>query len=207
MSLCTAAGQSARRGAGRAVEFDGDGAVAIHDQSGHRARVAAGRGLDARRRAQHRAAKRAYAGAAAPSDGALNDGDRGAIATQLQSSARPVDDARQLDRRAGNFLFSGFQSSAQPYTTEVERRRRDYSGDTGTRSRADHRLAPGATGDNGVAVFMSVAPVGCGSGRRRQLGQHRYGRDRHGERERSDQRDERRHVFDRVQRRRRVARP
>ncbi|ASV97786.1 flagellar hook-associated protein FlgL [Paraburkholderia aromaticivorans] len=92
-------------------------------------------------------------------DGSLNDGDRGSIATQLQSLRSQLMTLANSTDPQGNYLFAGYQSSAQPYTTNSAGVV-TYSGDTGTPAvqiTASHVVQ---TGDNGIAIFGSVAPIG-----------------------------------------------
>lgn len=92
-------------------------------------------------------------------DGSLNDGDRGSIATQLQSLRSQLMTLANSTDPQGNYLFAGYQSSAQPYTTNAAGVV-TYSGDTGTPAVqvTDSRVVQ--TGDNGLAIFGSVAPIG-----------------------------------------------
>ncbi|MFP3693122.1 flagellar hook-associated protein FlgL, partial [Burkholderia sp. SIMBA_048] len=92
-------------------------------------------------------------------DGSLNDGDRGAIATQLQSLRSQLMTLANSTDPQGNYLFAGYQSSAQPYTTNAAGVV-TYSGDTGTPvvQVTDSHLVQ--TGDNGLSIFGSVAPIG-----------------------------------------------
>jgi len=59
----------------------------------------------------------------------------------------------------GNFLFSGFQNTAQPFTTDASGAV-TYAGDTGKRTVqvSDSAMVPVA--DNGASVFLSVASIG-----------------------------------------------
>jgi flagellar hook-associated protein 3 FlgL len=92
-------------------------------------------------------------------DGSLNDGDRGSIATQLQSLRSQLMTLANATDPQGNYLFAGYQSGAQPYTTNAAGAV-TYSGDTGTPAVqvTDSHLVQ--TGDNGLAIFGSVAPIG-----------------------------------------------
>jgi len=92
-------------------------------------------------------------------DGSLNDGDRGAIATQLESLRSQLMTLANSTDPQGNYLFAGYQTSAQPYTTNAAGVV-TYSGDTGTpvvQITDSHVIQ---TGDNGLSIFGSVAPIG-----------------------------------------------
>ncbi|NML32053.1 flagellar hook-associated protein FlgL [Paraburkholderia antibiotica] len=89
------------------------------------------------------------------SDGSLNDADRTAIAAQLTSLRDQLLTYANSTDSAGNSLFSGFQNSAQAFTTNASGAV-VYSGDTGTRMVQVTGSNQVATGDNGQAVFMSV---------------------------------------------------
>ena len=92
-------------------------------------------------------------------DGSLNDGDRGSIATQLQSMRSQLMTLANSTDSQGNYLFAGYQSSAQPYTTNSAGVV-TYSGDTGTPVVQITNSHVVQTGDNGLSIFGSVAPIG-----------------------------------------------
>ncbi|WNC89905.1 flagellar hook-associated protein FlgL [Paraburkholderia sp. FT54] len=95
-------------------------------------------------------------------DGSLNNNDRGSIATQLQSLRSQLMTLANSTDPQGNYLFAGYQSSAQPYTTNSAGVV-TYSGDTGTpvvQITDSHTVQ---TGDNGLAIFGSVASIGTSS--------------------------------------------
>ncbi|RDK01786.1 flagellar hook-associated protein FlgL [Paraburkholderia lacunae] len=92
-------------------------------------------------------------------DGSLNDGDRGSIATQLQSLRSQLMTLGNSTDSQGNYLFAGFQSTAQPYTTNSAGVV-TYSGDTGTRAVQITDSHTVQTADNGIAIFSSVASIG-----------------------------------------------
>ncbi len=100
VSLCHAVGQSARRGAGRAIELDGDHPRAVHEQPEHGARVAAAR-MTTTLGSVTDVLQKVHTLVLNAGDGALNNGDRGSIATRTAKLAQPVDDARQRNRSAG----------------------------------------------------------------------------------------------------------
>ncbi|MFM0209054.1 flagellar hook-associated protein FlgL [Paraburkholderia sediminicola] len=95
-------------------------------------------------------------------DGSLNNGDRGSIATQLQSLRGQLVTLANSTDPQGNALFGGYQGTTQPYTTNSAGAV-TYSGDSGTPSMqvtAGHTVQ---TGDNGIAIFGSVAAIGTSS--------------------------------------------
>ncbi|MFM0735582.1 flagellar hook-associated protein FlgL [Paraburkholderia sediminicola] len=95
-------------------------------------------------------------------DGSLNDGDRGSIATQLQSLRSQLMTLANATDPQGNALFGGYQSTAQPYTTNSAGVV-TYSGDTGTPAMQITSSHTIQTGDNGIAIFGSVASIGTSS--------------------------------------------
>ncbi|KAH0429455.1 hypothetical protein KCU90_g6436, partial [Aureobasidium melanogenum] len=95
-------------------------------------------------------------------DGSLNDGDRGSIATQLQSLRSQLLTLANSTDPQGNALFGGYQSTAQPYTTNSAGAV-TYSGDTGTPAMQITPSHTIQTGDNGIAIFNSVAAIGTSS--------------------------------------------
>ncbi|MFM0183003.1 flagellar hook-associated protein FlgL [Paraburkholderia aspalathi] len=95
-------------------------------------------------------------------DGSLNDGDRGSIATQLQSLRSQLMTLANATDPQGNALFGGYQSTAQPYTTNSAGVVA-YSGDTGAPSMQITSSHTIQTGDNGIAIFGSVAAIGTSS--------------------------------------------
>jgi flagellar hook-associated protein 3 FlgL len=95
-------------------------------------------------------------------DGSLNDGDRGSIATQLQSLRSQLMTLANSTDPQGNALFGGYQSTAQPYTTNSAGAV-TYSGDTGTPAMQITPSHTIQTGDNGIAIFNSVAAIGTSS--------------------------------------------
>ncbi|CAB3714295.1 flagellar hook-associated protein FlgL [Paraburkholderia rhynchosiae] len=92
-------------------------------------------------------------------DGALNNGDRGSIATELQSLRSQLMTLANATDPRGNYLFAGYQSAAQPYTTNSAGVV-TYSGDTGTPAVQITNSHVVQTGDNGISIFGSVAPIG-----------------------------------------------
>ncbi|OWJ57469.1 flagellar hook-associated protein FlgL [Paraburkholderia caledonica] len=92
-------------------------------------------------------------------DGSLNNGDRGSIATQLQSLRSQLITLGNSTDPQGNYMFAGYQSSAQPYTTSSAGVV-TYSGDTGTPAVQITDSHVVQTGDTGISIFSSVAPIG-----------------------------------------------
>ncbi|ANB74317.1 flagellar biosynthesis protein FlgL [Paraburkholderia phytofirmans OLGA172] len=92
-------------------------------------------------------------------DGSLNNGNRGAIATQLQGLTSQLMTLANSTDPQGNYLFAGFQGTAQPYTTNSAGAV-IYSGDTGTRTMQITDARTVQTADSGLAIFGSVAPIG-----------------------------------------------
>jgi flagellar hook-associated protein 3 FlgL len=92
-------------------------------------------------------------------DGSLNDGDRGAIATELQALRSQLMTLANSTDSQGNYLFAGYQSTAQPYTTNAAGAV-TYSGDTGEPAVQITDSHTVQTGDNGLAIFGSVASIG-----------------------------------------------
>jgi flagellar hook-associated protein 3 FlgL len=88
-------------------------------------------------------------------DGGLNDANRSAIAAQLTTLRDQLLTYANATDGAGNSLFSGFQNSTKAFTTDASGTV-VYAGDTGTRTVQVTDSNQVATGDNGLAVFMSV---------------------------------------------------
>lgn len=92
-------------------------------------------------------------------NGSLNNGNRGAIATQLQGLTSQLMTLANTTDPQGNYLFGGFQSAAQPYSTNAAGVV-TYSGDTGARTMQVTDSTTVQTADSGISIFGSVAPVG-----------------------------------------------
>ncbi|MFM0200998.1 flagellar hook-associated protein FlgL [Paraburkholderia fungorum] len=92
-------------------------------------------------------------------DPTLNDTNRGAIATQLQGLTSQLMTLANATDPQGNYLFAGFQSNAQPYSTNSAGVV-TYSGDTGERTVQVSGSSTVQTADNGLSIFGSVAPIG-----------------------------------------------
>ncbi|ASL44184.1 Flagellar hook-associated protein 3 [Burkholderia sp. AD24] len=92
-------------------------------------------------------------------DGSLTDSDRGALATQLTSLRSQLMTLANSTDPQGNYLFAGYQSGAQPYSTTASGAV-TYSGDTGAPVVQITGSRTLQTGDNGLAIFGSVASIG-----------------------------------------------
>ncbi|CAG4903717.1 flagellar hook-associated protein FlgL [Paraburkholderia saeva] len=95
-------------------------------------------------------------------DGSLNDGDRSALATQLQGlRAQLLSQANATDG-SGNYLFAGFQTTSQPFGTNAAGAVQ-YNGDGGVQNVQVTGTRQIASGDNGATVFLGVSPTGTTS--------------------------------------------
>jgi flagellar hook-associated protein 3 FlgL len=99
--------------------------------------------------------------------GVLNDTNREAVAAQLTSLRDQLLTYANATDGSGNALFAGFQNSSQAFTTDAAGNV-TYTGDTGSRTVQLTDSNSVATGDNGLAVFMSVGatnaqPIASGS--------------------------------------------
>ena len=92
-------------------------------------------------------------------DGSLNDSDRASIAKAIQGYRDQLMTLANTSDGAGNYVFSGFQATTQPFTSATGGGV-NYHGDNGIRQAqvADTRQI--ATNDSGSNVFMSVPSVG-----------------------------------------------
>ena len=92
-------------------------------------------------------------------DGSLNDSDRASIAKALQGYRDQLLTLANTSDGAGNYVFSGFQATTQPFTNATGGGV-NYHGDDGIREAqvADTRQV--ATNDSGSSVFLSVPSVG-----------------------------------------------
>lgn len=100
-------------------------------------------------------------------DGTLNDSDRASIAQALTGFRNQLLNLANTSDGAGNYLFSGFQATTQPFTNATGGGV-NYQGDNGIREAqvADTRQI--ATNDSGTNVFLTVpatgtAPVSAGA--------------------------------------------
>ncbi|MGF6983731.1 flagellar hook-associated protein 3 FlgL [Paraburkholderia atlantica] len=91
-------------------------------------------------------------------NGGLNDADRTAIAAQLTTLRDQLLSYANATDGSGNALFAGFQNSTQAFTTDAAGNV-TYTGDTGSRTVQVTDSNAVATGDNGLAVFMSVGAI------------------------------------------------
>jgi flagellar hook-associated protein 3 FlgL len=92
-------------------------------------------------------------------DGTLNDSDRASIAKTIQGYRDQLLTLANSSDGAGNYVFSGFQATTQPFTNNPGGGV-NYQGDNGVREAqvADTRQIP--TNDPGPSVFLSVPSVG-----------------------------------------------
>ncbi|GLU33980.1 flagellar hook-associated protein FlgL [Trinickia caryophylli] len=92
-------------------------------------------------------------------DGTLQDSDRAAIAKTIQGYRDELLTLANSSDSAGNYLFSGFEATTQPFTNNGSGGV-NYMGDGGSRlvQVADTRQV--ATNDNGAAVFLAVPAIG-----------------------------------------------
>ncbi len=92
-------------------------------------------------------------------DGTLNDSDRASIGQALQGYRNQLVNLANTSDGAGNYLFSGFQATTQPFTNNTAGGV-NYQGDSGIREVqvADTRQI--ATNDSGASVFLSVPATG-----------------------------------------------
>ncbi|HTH73561.1 MAG TPA: flagellar hook-associated protein FlgL [Trinickia sp.] len=92
-------------------------------------------------------------------DGSLNDSDRASIAKAIQGYRDQLLTLANTSDGAGNYVFSGFQATTQPFTNATSGGV-NYHGDDGIRQAqvADTRQV--ATNDSGSTVFLSVPSIG-----------------------------------------------
>ncbi len=92
-------------------------------------------------------------------DGTLNDSDRASISKTIQGYRDQLLTLANSSDGAGNYVFSGFQATTQPFTNNPAGGV-IYQGDNGVREAqvADTRQIP--TNDAGPNVFQSVPAVG-----------------------------------------------
>ncbi|CAN0624011.1 flagellar hook-associated protein 3 FlgL [Burkholderia multivorans] len=92
-------------------------------------------------------------------DGSLTDSDRSALATQLQGYRDQLVTLANSTDGAGNYIFSGFQSTTAPFANKPGGGVA-YSGDSGTRQVQIMPNRSVSQGDTGSSVFMSVPMLG-----------------------------------------------
>ncbi|WP_133649599.1 flagellar hook-associated protein FlgL [Paraburkholderia flava] len=95
-------------------------------------------------------------------DGSLGNSDRSAIATQLQGLRSQLMTLANSTDSQGNYLFSGFQTTAAPYSVDASGSV-IYTGDSGDRTVQVSDTRNISTADNGASVFQSVATAGTSS--------------------------------------------
>ncbi|WP_233832644.1 flagellar hook-associated protein FlgL [Paraburkholderia sp. ZP32-5] len=99
--------------------------------------------------------------------GTLNDTNREADAKELEGYRDQLMTYANATDGNGNAIFAGFQNTSQPFTLDASGNV-SYSGDTGSRTVQVADNTSVATGDNGLAVFMSLgstnaAPIAAGN--------------------------------------------
>ena len=92
-------------------------------------------------------------------DGSLNDGDRGAIATQLQGLRNQLMGLANGTDGSGNYLYAGYQASTPPFSINSSGAVQ-YNGDNGVQHVQVAGTRNIATGDTGRSVFLSISPAG-----------------------------------------------
>ncbi|AME23337.1 MULTISPECIES: flagellar hook-associated protein FlgL [Burkholderiaceae] len=88
----------------------------------------------------------------------FNDTDRASMATQLQGYRDNLMTLSNSTDANGNYIFSGFKGTTQPFTDNASGTGATYAGDNGQRQVqiSDNRSINVA--DNGATVFQSVSP-------------------------------------------------
>lgn len=92
-------------------------------------------------------------------DGTLQDSDRVSIAKTMQGYRDQLLTLANTSDSSGNYLFSGFQATTQPFTNNAAGGV-NYLGDNGQRQvqvADSHQIT---TNDTGAAVFLSVPSIG-----------------------------------------------
>ncbi len=87
-------------------------------------------------------------------NGSYSNSDRSTIATQLSSQLQQLLGLANSTDGAGNYLFSGFQTSTQPFVNTAAGT--GYFGDGGQRNVQVSATQQIATSDSGADVFMSI---------------------------------------------------
>ncbi|WP_227243155.1 flagellar hook-associated protein FlgL [Paraburkholderia caribensis] len=92
-------------------------------------------------------------------DGSLNDGDRGAIATQLQGLRNQLMGLANGTDGSGSYLYAGYQAGTPPFSINASGAVQ-YNGDNGVQNVQVTGTRNIAIGDTGQAVFLSISPAG-----------------------------------------------
>ncbi|MBP0596336.1 flagellar hook-associated protein FlgL [Paraburkholderia sp. LEh10] len=92
-------------------------------------------------------------------DGTLNNGDRGAIATQLKGLRDQLMGLANGTDGSGNYLYAGYQAATPPFAINASGAVQ-YYGDNGVQHVQVSGTRDIATGDTGRAVFQSISPAG-----------------------------------------------
>jgi flagellar hook-associated protein 3 FlgL len=91
-------------------------------------------------------------------NGALNDTDRTSLATQLQGYRDNLMTLSNTTDSDGNYIFSGYKGSTQPFTNNASGVGATYAGDTGQRQVQISDSRSINVADNGASIFQSVSP-------------------------------------------------
>lgn len=100
-----------------------------------------------------------YQTAMSAGNGTLSDSDRSALATQMQGARNQLLTLANATDGSGNYLFSGFQATTQPFTNKPGGGA-SYSGDGGSRVVQITDTASVSQSDDGASVFQSVPMLG-----------------------------------------------
>jgi flagellar hook-associated protein 3 FlgL len=92
-------------------------------------------------------------------DGSLNNGDRGAIATQLQGLRNQLMGLANGTDGSGNYLYAGYQASTAPFAVNASGAVQ-YVGDNGVQNVQVTGTRNIAISDTGRQVFLSISPAG-----------------------------------------------
>jgi flagellar hook-associated protein 3 FlgL len=92
-------------------------------------------------------------------DGSLNDGDRAALATQLQGLRSQLMGLANGTDGSGSYLYAGFQASTPPFSVSASGAVQ-YNGDNGVQHVQVASTRNMAIGDTGRAVFLSISQAG-----------------------------------------------
>ena len=87
-------------------------------------------------------------------NGTLDDTQRGYIATELRGQLEDLISLANTKDGAGNYLFSGFQSNVQPFSSSASGAQ--YSGDQGQRLLQASSARQIAANDTGNAIFEQI---------------------------------------------------
>jgi flagellar hook-associated protein 3 FlgL len=88
-------------------------------------------------------------------NGAMTDEDLGAIAMETQSTLDQILDLANSQDENGNYIFSGYQTSQQPFSQSTDGSV-SYNGDSGVRELQIAKNISIETNQSGDAVFMNI---------------------------------------------------